>query len=320
MKGIRLIVCAVFCVMTILLTAVPRTQAYTLSTTYTVEIHEDGAASWVIEQSAYLETESDKTTFEALISRAMVYIDQFTTNVSTIIDLAQASTGRFMTAENITVGGNVTESGAGAYGFLEYSFDWTNFALVENTYMTIGDAFSNESFMFGEGELSILLPTGYIVKSCSPSPNQDSNSLLEWNSVESFQNGQPTIQLSKETTNGPLVPSSFSFLLEVTLPVIGAVLASMLVLRARKKKKGVRPEPSTIEAIKEGDNSERIIALLRKEGGQILQSKITEQLKFSKAKTSKILGEMETKGIIKRHKSGRDKVVFLQKEPERIRG
>jgi uncharacterized membrane protein len=51
----------------------------------------------------------------------------------------------------------------------------------------------------------------------------------------------------------------------------------------------------------------------------VLQSKITEQLRYSKAKTSRILGDMEGKGIIKRHKSGRDKVVSLQGEPEKAR-
>jgi uncharacterized membrane protein len=57
--------------------------------------------------------------------------------------------------------------------------------------------------------------------------------------------------------------------------------------------------------------------LLKKAGGQVLQSKATGQLKFSKAKTSRILGEMESKGFIKRQKSGRDKVVSLQKETEK---
>ena len=151
MKDITLILCAVFCVMTIVLAAVPRTQAYTLRTTYTVKIHEDGTASWAIEQSAYLETDADQTNFEQLLSRAMVYIDQFASNVSTLINQAHGRTGRFMTAENIAVGGNVTESVVGAYGFLEYSFDWTNFATVGSTNVAIGDAFSNESFILSTG-------------------------------------------------------------------------------------------------------------------------------------------------------------------------
>jgi len=317
MKDITPILCAVFCVMTIVLATVPRTQAYTLQTTYTVKIREDGTASWTIEQSAYLETDVDQASFEQLISQAMVYIDQFTSNVSMIINQAHARTGRFMTAENITVGGNVTESDVGAYGFLDYSFDWTNFASVENTNIAIGDGFSNESFIFGDGGLSIILPAGYSVKSCSPSPDYESNGLLEWNSVNDLQNGQPTILLAANEGTG-FLPAS-PVLLEVMIPLISAVLASALVLRARKKKKEPTPETFPNEANKEGGDTERILALLEKEGGQTLQSKITDQLKFSKAKTSRILGDMESKGFIKRHKSGRDKVVSLQKEPEKAK-
>jgi hypothetical protein len=318
MKDVTLLLCAVFCVFTISLAAVPRTQAYTLQTTYAVEIHGDGTASWVIEQSAYLGTDVDQANFEQLISRAMVYIDQFTSNVSTIIEQAHARTGRFMTAENITVGGNVTERGVGAYGFLDYSFDWTDFAAVENASIAIGDVFSNESFIFGDGGLSILIPIGYIVKSSTPSPDHDLDRLLEWNSVSNLRDGQPTILLSKTPEGTNFLPA-YPVLFEVVLPLTVAVLASLLVLRTRKRRNKSKLETFHDEPNKEVGDTERILALLRKEGGQTLQSKITEQLKFSKAKTSVILGRMESGGFINRHKSGRDKVVSLQKEPEKTR-
>ena len=316
MKDITLILCAVFCVVTMVLVALPRTQAYTLQTTYTVGIHEDGTASWVIEQSAYLETDADQANFELLISQAMVYIDQFTSNVSAIIDQAYARTGRFMTAENITVGGNVTRSDVGAYGFLDYSFDWTNFATVENTDIAINDSFSNESFMLGDGGLSILLPPGYTLKSCSPSPDYNSNGLLQWNSISDLLDGQPAILLSKTPEGTNFLPA-YQVLLEVVLPLTCVVLASALVVRTRKKRSESKLETFHDEANKEVGDTERILALLRKEGGQTLQSKITEELKFSKAKTSIILGRMESRGFINRHKSGRDKVVSLQEEPEK---
>lgn len=401
MRDLTLVVCAVFCFLTLSLTAVPRTQAYTLSTTYTIEVHPDGTASWAIEQSAYLETQADETSFELLISRAMEYFDQFAANVSTIIDQAYARTGRFMTAENITVGGNVTESGVGAYGYLDYSFNWTNFAPVEDKNIAIGDVFSNGTFLFGDGELSIVLPAGYIVKSCSPAPDYETNGLLEWNSVNNLQDGQPTILLSgtppaivvsspenktysvnhvsltfttseqtswegysldgagnvtitgnttlinlsdashtivvyaNETlgnigisntisftvhvTEGTIFIPGYPLLFEVMLPLIGAFLASALVLQSRKKKKEQTKETFPSEAIKEGGDTERILALLKKEGGQMLQSKVTDQLRFSKAKTSRILGDMESKGFVKRQKSGRDKVVSLQKNQKKAK-
>lgn len=148
-----------------------------------------------------------------------------------------------MTAESILVenDSSVYSNDSGTYGILYYSFDWTNFATAANTSMAIGDAFSNESFMFGNGRLSILLPTGYTVKSCSPSPDQNSSGLiewddlnssrmLEWNSVGDLQDGQPTILLSQET-----VPE---FSLTILPMFMLLVLVFALVLRSKRGEKG----------------------------------------------------------------------------------
>jgi uncharacterized membrane protein len=399
MKDIRILLFSVLCFTMTVWALVPKTQAYTLKTMYSVEIHEDGTASWMIAQSAYLQTSDDQTSFKQLINRAMVYIDQFASNVSAIINQAYSRTGRFMTAEHITVGGNVTESDVGAYGFLTYSFDWTNFASAGNTNIAIGDAFSNESFMFGQGEFSILLPTGYHVESCSPPPDYSSNDLLGWSAVSDFRDGQPAILLSKAppvivvlspenktysvnnvslnftvsgqvsweeysldgsgnvtiagnttltnlsdgshtltvycndtvgnmgcspvvlftvaATEGTDFLSAFPVLLDVLLAITGAVLASVLVLRVRKKKGESTLKTVCDEIVKEVGDRERILALLKNGGGQALQSRITEQLKFSKAKTSRILADMEDKGIIKRYKRGREKVVSIRNGTEK---
>jgi uncharacterized membrane protein len=318
MKSTIPVLCCVFCAAIIVMALVAKTQAYALKVAYTVEIHENGTASWTIQQNAYLQTEDDTTNFKQLISRAITYIDQFSSEVAVIINQAYSITGRLMTAEHIAVGGNITESQVGAYGFLVYSFDWTNFASAGSTNITIGDVFSNESFIFGPGGLSILLPPGYDVKSCSPSPDYSSNNSLKWNMTSTLRNGQPTILLSR--ADGTTFLPSFPYLLEALLTIVVAILASMLVLRIRKRKRQSISETIPDEAINEMGSTERILALLRKGGGKVLQSKITEQLRYSKAKTSRILRDMEGKGIIKRHKSGRNKVVSLQEEPEKARG
>ncbi len=315
MKSTTLLLFTVFYVAIIVFASAPRTYAYTLETTYTVEIRENGTASWLIERSAYLPTIDDQTNFEQLITRAITYIDQFSSEVAKIIDQAHEKTGRFMTAEHIAVGGNVTQSGVGAYGFMKYSFDWTNFALPGSTKMSIGDAFSNASFAFGPGELSILFPTGYTVNNCSPSPDYSSDNFLKWNTVGDLQDGQPSVLLSKD--DGTVFPPAILVLSGALLLIAGAVLASVLVLRVRTKRRESTPKAIPDEASKEMADTERILALLKKEGGQALQSRITEQLKFSKAKTSRILGEMENKGMVTRHKSGRDKVVSIDTETEK---
>jgi uncharacterized membrane protein len=316
MKGEALLATAILYAVIILLTVIPKAQAYELKTTYAIQIHEDGTASWMIEQSAYLQNESDQTSFESLISRTISPdgLDEFSSNVATIINQAYNRTGRFMTAEYLAIGGNITKSDIGAYGFLKYSFDWTNFAVIENKTITMGDIFSNGSFMFGNGALFLTLPTGYYAKSCLPSPDSTTGNILKWNTINGLGNGQPTILLSKEEANSFL--PELPILLETTFTIIGVVLSSILVLKIRKRKKQNILETTPAEASGEMDDTKKILTLIKNAGGQMLQSKITEQLRCSKAKTSKILADMENKGIIERFKRGRDKVVSLRKETE----
>jgi uncharacterized membrane protein len=316
MKGKALLATAILYTAIMLLTLVPKTLAYELKTTYTIEIHEDGTASWLIGQSAFLQTEDDKTIFEGLISRTISPhgLDQFSSNVATIINQAYNRTGRLMTAEYLTIGGNITKSDIGAYGFLKYSFDWTNFAVIENKTITMGDTFSNESFMFGNGALSIIVPTGYYVKSCLPPPDSNTDNTLKWNTINGLGNSQPAIHLSKEEANS--FPPELPILLETTVTIIGVVLSSILVLKIRKRKKENKIETTPAEASGEMDDTKKILTLIKNAGGQVLQSKITEHLRCSKAKTSKILADMENKGMIERVKRGRDKVVSLRKETE----
>ena len=315
MKSTTLLLLTVFYVAMIVFASTPWTHAYSLATTYIVELSENGTASWLIERSAYLPTTDDQTSFEQLITRAITYIDQFSSQVANIIDQTYNKTGRFMTAEHIAVGGNVTQSGAGAYGFLKYSFDWTNFAVPGSTKMTVSDAFSNASFLFGPGSLSVLLPTGYTVNNCSPSPDYSSGNLLRWNTVGDLQDEQPSVLLSQN--DGTVFPPAVLVLSGALLLIAGGVLASVMVLRVRTKTTKNTSKTIPDDSFKEMADTERILALLKKGGGQALQSKITEQLKFSKAKTSKILGEMETKGMIARHKNGRDKVVSIGTETKK---
>jgi uncharacterized membrane protein len=56
---------------------------------------------------------------------------------------------------------------------------------------------------------------------------------------------------------------------------------------------------------------EKVLRIVRANGGTAFQSAITEQLRFSKAKTSQLLTSLEKKGVVRRYKKGRDKIVTL---------
>ena len=59
---------------------------------------------------------------------------------------------------------------------------------------------------------------------------------------------------------------------------------------------------------------EKVVKVLRSNGGSAYQSAITEQCRFSKAKTSQLLSALEAKGVVQRYKKGRDKIVNLNEQ------
>jgi len=61
-------------------------------------------------------------------------------------------------------------------------------------------------------------------------------------------------------------------------------------------------------------DEEKAVKLIKSSGGSLHQSAITDQLGFSKAKTSQLLTVLEHKGVIRRFKRGRDKIVVLVQE------
>jgi len=59
------------------------------------------------------------------------------------------------------------------------------------------------------------------------------------------------------------------------------------------------------------DDEDNVVTLLKAAGGRLYQSTITKKCGFSKSKTSELLTSMENKGIVRRQKKGREKLVTL---------
>lgn len=94
----------------------------------------------------------------------------------------------------------------------------------------------------------------------------------------------------------------------------GIIFASIWLFKFRKKRK-VATISSLITEME--DDEKKIINLLKSAGGQLYQSSIADRLKFSRAKTSKLLKTMEDKGKIRREQKGREKIVTLQEKGEK---
>jgi len=275
---------------------------------YTIQINRDGSAAWIIKQTGINITASTETFVE------------FTNRIMSLVEAAKNKTGREMTANEDTMSMTFTSFPNSSYDIVEYRFYWENFSKIENANIIIGDIFQVQDFflqLYDDGEVYMTYPSEYIVEGpVSPTPSQrnDSLQILGWPGTEDFNNGEASIILREKSSS-----SGFLEALEpYTFPILGlAVLVSGFSLgfymhrhRKRKEMKIVKapelPSPFGVES-----DEEKTVKLLKSSGGSLYQSVITDQCGFSRAKTSQLLAVLEDKGIVRRYKKGRDKIVIL---------
>jgi uncharacterized membrane protein len=128
-------------------------------------------------------------------------------------------------------------------------------------------------------------------------------------------NGKPSITLNLKSQDGSEVGWPQSTLIVAVLAI--AVAASLVgvgfyvVRRNKQKTKDVSTAATFAGTALTESDEEKIMKTIRNSGGVLNQTAIAEQCRFSKAKTSQLLATLEQKGVIKRFKKGRDKIVTL---------
>jgi len=81
------------------------------------------------------------------------------------------------------------------------------------------------------------------------------------------------------------------------------LIAIVLIIIFWKKK------PKTLE----DDISNKVLEIIKKQGGRTTQKDIRKQIPMSEAKISLVITELEHKGIIKKIKKGRGNIIILEK-------
>jgi hypothetical protein len=274
---------------------------------YEVQIGLDGTAEWTIEER-FLTGENPPPSpqlFEAFIS-----------NLTVLVDSAKAKIGREMAIDGFAMTANVS----GSYTFARYRFHWAGFAAVENDTVRIGDVFEVEGlFLYGEGSVTIRYPPGYVVESVSPPPHGQSPQTMTWWGIGDFNLGEPSIVLTKKgaATVLDMVKDNSIIVIIGLITITGLSATSLYYFKLKKTAnreklstgQPVIPEGSVIE-----DDEEKIVRILKAAGGHLNQSAIASQCRFSKAKASILLTEMEKKGTVRRRERGREKIVTLARK------
>jgi len=298
----RLLVMAAFLTLLVLPTCRAQGQDYV---EYNVRINEDSSAAWRIIQVSDINAPIDAWM-------------EFQQRILGLVDSAANVSGRQMTLDFDSMQIDTVISGESKT--TEYLFTWLNFSTIQNQFISFGDVFRVDNFftkLYGDSLLKITYPGHFTIESVSPEPNQRDNQTqtLEWYRSQDFLSGNPSIVL----TNGNPTEKGNSgdwlsyLIVGVVASAVAAAIALLFVFkRHRLVKKQVA---NNSQAMSLGENDEdKIKKIIKSSGGTVHQSLITEQSKFSKAKTSQLLTVLEQKGVVTRVKKGRDKIVTLKNE------
>jgi uncharacterized membrane protein len=274
---------------------------------YYIQIDDNGTADWTIRQTIPQSASHDD-------------LNAFQFKIESLLKNVVSTTSRNMTA---TVD-SMTSSAMGSYILVEYEFYWTDFGKKENSELVIGDVFQTSGFftqLYGDGEISIIYPAQYIVETVTPPPSKrdDSNQLLEWPGTADFDSNVNIIFGQAQHGFNLVEVLEQNVMLVVGIVVVACgFTGTLFVLRRRKNKTGKSEVSPTENPMMLETEEEKVIKLLELRGGNMYQSAITENLRFSRAKTSILLSTLEHKGTIRRFKRGRDKIVTLVKKGEEI--
>jgi uncharacterized membrane protein len=280
----------------------PCRTAYCESTAeYNIQIKNDGSSTWILIRDVSANGSIDSW-------------QQFQNKVMSLVEKAQSKTGREMSVEFDFM----SISGSGSYAVVEYSFDWMNFSRTENAKIMIGDVFQVENFfnqLYGDGEVNMTYPSGYVVETVSPQPYEQNNlrQTLIWVGTADFTNNTNIVLEKEALAPGLLNVSQQNEVIIVSLIVMISSLSVVFYLfRGRQKRnREVTTKPEIPSVLEIESDEEKIVKFIRHSGGSLYQSTITDRCGFSKAKTSQILSILESKGIVSRYKKGRQKVVTL---------
>jgi len=287
---------------TLMLVFSGRVEAQSYITQYRVQLNSDNSATWTITQVSGINGTVDTWA-------------GFQNKVTALVDAAANQTNRQMSIDDnsLQMSTYISENNSKS---TEYDFTWLNFSVTKNGQMVVGDVFSVNGFfgqLYGDGELQINYPANYTLQSVNPNPDQkDLNSqTLEWVWTPSFLAKNPSIVLGtpKTVAASSSLPSPFLLASVSAIAIVAAAAAAwFLVMNRRQKVKESLVLPTLTLPVSE---EEKVLRMLRSTGGSTFQSAITEQCRFSKAKTSQLLTALERNGKVRRYKRGRDKIVNL---------
>ena len=300
-------------------------QSGTDVTVLQIALEPDGDARWTVSARFALEGENESAAFQRLADE---YVDGENDALSadpyrTAAALASESTGRPMALRSV----DRTASQVNDTGELRLSFTWTNFSRVVDggEELHLGDVFTTPTDTWlprlgADQVLVIEFPEGYVVESVSRGLD---NRSIRVTGPATFEPGEPSATLVRSEGVGGSPPSPTGGFGVPSALTGGAALAVLLLvayLLYRRREAEAPDEEGATEPVPEPaddellSDEERVLRLLRAEGGRMKQVDIVEETDWSNAKVSQLLTAMAEEGRIEKLRIGRENLISLPDE------
>jgi hypothetical protein len=280
-------------------------------------VYENGSAEWKVIYRTRLDDAETTAAFRSykndVEANSTKYSQQFVERMNSTIRSAEQTTGREMSGANYSVRAEIREFPQ-RYGLVVYSFEWEGFAAVSRGEVRIGDSLSG-LILNEKTRLLVKWPEGYEATTVRPQPDpgyEKREHAVIWNGPIEFASNEPRIVLTAPGTGAPNVPWALVATGAGGLAVLAALAGGGWWLYRDREERA--PEPDDEPPADLLSNEERVLRLLERRGGRIKQRAIVDELGWTEAKTSQVVGSLREQGKIESFRLGRENVLALPTE------
>ncbi|WP_276301873.1 helix-turn-helix transcriptional regulator [Halorussus lipolyticus] len=286
-----------------------------------VQVYENGTATWEVVYRTRLDDPETTAAFRGykadIENNSERYSQQFVGRMNSTIRSAEESTDREMSGTNYSVRAEIREFPQ-RYGLVVYSFKWRGFADVSGDRIRVGDSLSG-LILNEKTRLLVKWPEGYEATTVEPEPEtgyEKRDQAVVWNGPIEFASNEPRVVVSTPGTGWFDLPENLPWgLFALVAGGLGVLVAlgggGWWLYRSRDE------ETDDADAEPPEDllsNEERVLRLLERRGGRVKQKAVVDELGWTEAKTSQVVGSLREQGKIESFRLGRENVLALAQE------
>ncbi|UPV74778.1 hypothetical protein M0R89_01585 [Halorussus limi] len=284
-----------------------------------VRVYENGSAKWEVVYRTRLDDARTTAAFRSykndVQANSTKYSRQFVERMNSTIRSAERSTDREMSGTNYSVSAEIREFPQ-RYGLVVYSFRWHGFAAVSDGEIRVGDSLSG-LILNEKTRLLVKWPEKYEATTVRPRPDsgyEKRENAVIWNGPIEFAGNEPRIVLSAPGTGVPSVPWTLVATGAGGLVLVAALAAGGWWLYRDREDPTPDPDDEPPEDLL--SNEERVLRLLERRGGRVKQRAVVNELDWTEAKTSQVVGSLREQGKIESFRLGRENVLALPTEQQ----